>query len=45
MNGIALRLKGGQDGGGKDLVRKRSPGFGMGEHSAGEGKIGKGDYD
>jgi len=44
INGTSLRL-GGQDGGGRDMVRRKSPGFGMGEHSAGGGGMGKGDYD
>ena len=44
INGTALRL-GGQDGGGRDMVRKKSPGFGMGGHSAGGGGMRKGNYD
>ena len=44
MDGIALRLKGGQDSDGSDIMRGRSPGFGMGKHSTGGG-MGKGDYD
>lgn len=46
MNEIALRFKGGQEGGGgRDLMRGRSPGFGMDERSTGRGGIGKRDYD